>query len=67
MTMGERLLALRLQNNLTQTDVAEYIETNKQTIYKYEKDIIRNIPLDKLEKLANLFNVSAAYLVGWEK
>ena len=35
-------------------------------IYKYENGIVTNIPLDKIEKMANLFNVSPSELTGWE-
>ena len=67
MTMGERIKYLRLKNKLTQTDIADYIGTNKQAVFKYENGIIKNIPLDKIEKIAEILHVSPAYLVGWEK
>ena len=40
--------------------------TTKQTIYKYEIGKVVNIPLDRLEKIANAVGVSPAYLTGWE-
>ena len=52
MTMGEKIKYLRLKNKLTQTDIADYIGTNKQAVFKYENGIIKNIPLDKIEKIA---------------
>ena len=67
MNMGERIKYLRLKNKLTQTDIADYIGTNKQAVFKYENGIIKNIPLDKIEKIAEILHVSPAYLVGWEK
>ena len=67
MTMGERIKYLRLKNKLTQTDIADYIGTNKQAVFKYENGIIKNIPLDRIEKIAEILPVSPTYLVGWEK
>ena len=59
MTMGERIKYLRLKNKLTQTDIADYIP-----IEAFEN---LEIPLDKIEKIAEILHVSPAYLVGWEK
>lgn len=66
MTKGERIKALRLNSGLTQTYLAEILDTTKQTVYKYENDIITNIPSDKIEILSKYFNVSPAYILGWE-
>lgn len=66
MTIGEKIKYLREQAGLTQTDIAKKIGIATQTIFKYEKNIVTNIPLDNIEKLAEIFNVSPAYLMGWE-
>lgn len=66
MTIGERIKYLRETNNLTQTDVARALEIATQTICKYEKNIVTNIPNENIEKLANLFNVTPEYLMGWD-
>lgn len=39
--------------------------TTKQTIYKYEIGKVVNIPLDRLETIADAIGVSPAYLAGW--
>lgn len=67
MSVGEKIKRLREQKGFTQDDLASAINTTKQTIYKYETGIITNIPLDKIEKMADLLNVSAAYLAGWDE
>jgi len=48
MTVGDRLLAARQAAGLTQQDVADRTGVTKQTIYKYENNIITNIPMDRL-------------------
>lgn len=65
-TIGDKIKELRLQRDLTQEEVGDYIGTSKQTLYKYENGIITNIPSDKIEALSKLFDVSPGYLMGWE-
>ncbi len=67
MNIGEKIKSLRLKKQLTQDDVAQITGTTKQAIYKYETGIVTNIPLDKIEKMADLFGVAPSYLMGWEE
>lgn len=66
MTIGERLKALREQHGISQIDFATKMNVSKQTLYKYENNIITNIPSDKIEAAAKIVNVSPAYIMGWE-
>lgn len=66
MTVGERIKKLREEKHITQTELADILNTTKQNIYKYENGIITNIPSDKIEALAIFFNVSPAHIMGWE-
>ena len=63
--VGDRIHELRLRNRLTLDDVARHINVGKQAVYKYEKGTVTNIPLDKIDLMSQLFNVSPAYLCGW--
>ncbi|MBQ3021915.1 MAG: helix-turn-helix domain-containing protein [Clostridia bacterium] len=65
MTIGDRIKYLREKSGLTQTDIAEKLGIATQTIFKYEKNIVTNIPIGNIEKLANIFDVSPSYLMGW--
>ena len=67
MTIGERIKEVRTRLNMNQVSFADRIDVSKQTLYKYENDIITNIPSDKIEAIAKIGNVSPAYLMGWEK
>lgn len=62
---GDKIKNLRIQNKMTLEEVGERIGVSKQTLYKYENNIITNIPSDKIESLAKLFNVSPALIMGW--
>ncbi|MDM8295071.1 XRE family transcriptional regulator [Enterocloster aldenensis] len=66
MTVGERLKNLREKLGISQVDFADKINVSKQTLYKYENNIITNIPSDKIEAAASIGNISPAYLMGWD-
>lgn len=66
MTKGERLKSLRISNNYTLEEIGKKINVARQTYFKYENNIITNIPTDKIELLAKIYGVSAAYIMGWD-
>lgn len=66
MSKGERIKELREQFEMTQEQLAQKLETTKQAIFKYENGIVTNIPSDKIEKMAAIFNVSPAYILDWD-
>lgn len=66
MTIGERIKEIRLRLEMSQVAFADKINVSKQTLYKYENNIITNIPSDKIEAVASIAHVSPAYIMGWE-
>ena len=66
MEIGEKIRCYRERHGLTQEDLAKALGTTPQNIYKYEKGIITNIPLDRIEKMAEVFDVSPSALTGWD-
>lgn len=66
MTVGERIKTLRDKLGMSQVEFADKINVSKQTLYKYENNIITNIPSDKIEAVAKICNTSPAYLMGWD-
>ena len=67
MSKGERIKELRLKKGMSQSELAQYLNTTKQTISKYEKSIVTNIPSDKIEAMSKLFNASPEYILGWDE
>lgn len=65
MTIGERLKQSREKMGMSQVDLATKLNISKQSLYKYENDIITNIPSDKIEEAASILNVSPSYIMGW--
>ena len=58
-----RLENLRIDNDLTQAEIAIYLGCQREVYRRYEKGT-RQIPVDFLIKLSELYNVSIDYLVG---
>ena len=67
MTVGDRIREQRELAGISQSEFANDIGVLKQTLYKYEHNVITNIPSDKIELAAEKLGVSPAYLMGWEK
>ena len=61
--IGERLLELRKDADLTQDDLALILNINKHSISSYERD--KSEPPDAIKiAIAKHFNVSVDYLLG---
>ena len=65
MTKGERIRQAREAAGISQEELAQAAGTIKQTIYKYERGIVTNIPWDRVERMAARLGVSSAYIMGW--
>jgi repressor LexA len=65
-TKGSRIRATRIERGLTQDQLAECAGVSKQAIYKYENNIVTNIPDEKLEAIAKRLGVTPGYLLGWD-
>ena len=56
--VGKMINKLRRNSNMTQQELADKLNIKHQTIQKYEKGIIINIPIPTLKQIATIFNVS---------
>ncbi len=59
----ERIENLRIDNDLTQQQVAAYLDCNREVYRRYEKGL-RDIPVWALIRLAKLYDCSVDYLIG---
>lgn len=66
MNTNERIKLLRTSLNLTQEELGEKLGVQKATIQKYENGSIINFKIDTIKQLANVFNVTPSYLMGWD-
>ena len=60
------LKQLRIQNGLTQKELAQYLHVSQNAIFNWENDK-REPSAEMIEQIASYFKVSPAYLMGWEK
>ena len=67
MTVGDRIKRTRLVMNMSQVDLADKMGVSKQTLYKYENNIVTNIPSDKIERAAHALETTPESLMGWDK
>lgn len=66
MTIGERIRSIREQKEMSLEDVAKICGTSRQAIYKYENNIVTNIPYDKIILLSKALGISPAEIMGWD-
>lgn len=59
----KRLEDLRIDNDLTQQDVADLLKCQREVYRRYEKGV-RELPLSYAVMLADYYHVSLDYLVG---
>ncbi|MDY4606374.1 helix-turn-helix domain-containing protein [Clostridium tertium] len=61
-----RIQSKRIELKLSYQDLANKTGLSKSTLQRYETGSIRNIPLDKLEILANALEVSPMWIIGYD-
>lgn len=59
----QRLYDLRIDNDKTQQDIADYLLCNRQVYARYERGL-REIPVSMLIKLSIYYNTSVDYILG---
>lgn len=64
-TTGDRIKQLRLLSELSQEELGRKVGVQRAAINKYETGVVENIPIKTIEKIAQVLDVSPAYLVGW--
>ena len=66
MTMGDRVKAARLKKGYTQEELAQKLGyKSRSSVNKIEKE--RDIPRSMIVKIAEILDVTPAYLMGWDE
>lgn len=63
----KRMKARREELNMSYQTLSEKVDISKSTLQRYETGYIKNMPVDKLEEIANALEISPLYLMGWEE
>lgn len=66
-TIGARIRECRKREGISAEELAKKLGKNKATVYRYENDDIKDLPITILEPLARALNTTPAYLLGWDK
>lgn len=66
MCVHKRIKCRRTELNMSVDELAQKLNKNRTTIYRYERGDIENLPLDILEPLANALETTPQYLMGWD-
>lgn len=65
---GNRIRELRESKGYSQEELAKLLCTTKQTVSKYEKNIVTNIPSDRIERLSEILGTTPSYILwGFER
>ena len=67
MSMGTKIRELREARGMSLEDVAKLCGTTRQAIYKYENEIVTNIPYDRIILLAKALNTTPSQLFDWKE
>lgn len=62
---GTRIKELRTLAEMSQEELGRRVGVQRAAINKYEKGTVENIPIHTIEKIAQVFDVSPTYIVGW--
>ena len=62
---GTRIKELRILSGMSQEELGRRVGVQRAAINKYEKGTVTNIPIQTIEKMAQVFDVSPTYIVGW--
>ena len=63
---GARIIYLRQLSGMSQEELGKRIGVQRAAVNKYEKEMVENIPIKTIEKIARVFDVSPTYIVGWD-
>ena len=64
---SDRIKYQMQRNSLTLLEIEQRTGIKKSSMQRYVSGETGKIPMSAIEKLANLFGVSGAYLMGWDE
>lgn len=62
-----RMKNRREELDMSYQTLSDKVGISKSTLQRYETGYIKNMPVDKLEAIADALQVSPAYLMGWSE
>ncbi len=65
--LNHRIKQLRQNAGMTLAELATKLSVKEATAQRYESGEIKNIKLETIKKIADIFECSPGYLIGWEE
>lgn len=65
--LAANLKNARKKKGYTQGELAEKVGITQQAIAKYERGLITNMPVERLQAIADVLGVNPVDLMGWEE
>lgn len=62
----KKLKEVRLKNNLSLKEAAEKLNLTSATLSRYENGKIKEVPIEILKKMGELYNFDYRYFFGWQ-
>lgn len=66
MNVGEIIKNRRKEIGMSVDELAEKLNKNRSTIYRYENGEIENMPIDVIYPIAEALRTTPAHLLGWD-
>ena len=66
MTIADRIRNRRLELGLSVDDLAQLLQKNRATVYRYESNYIKSHSPDVMEALAKALQTTPAYFYGYD-
>ena len=67
MTCGDKIKQIRTEKGLKQAELARKTGLSPQTLFKYEKNIVTNIPLNSIISIAQVLKVEPSVLINQDE
>lgn len=64
--INENIKRLRIEKGMTLADVGKKLGVRNATVQRYESGEIKNLKYETVVKLAEIFDVTPAFLMGWK-
>jgi transcriptional regulator with XRE-family HTH domain len=65
--LATNLKNARKKKGYTQGELAEKVGITQQAIAKYERGLVTNMPVERLQAIADVLGVNPVDLMGWEE
>ena len=66
MDIGNKIVQLREENQMSQTELAELLDVSRQTVSKWERNVCEP-EAKRIVQLAKIFHITTDYLLGNER